>query len=87
MYGKQTKIDCVFKKNLDGGEIDCKYPKAFKNCYLCSTYISNNGDIKENLKYIEHVSKRKMNFWSFLFSVLALLISSITLILKVSGYW
>ena len=84
MYGKNTKQDCVFKKNLPNGDIGCKYPKSFKNCYLCSTYLSNDGDIKENIKYIEHVSKRKMNFWSLFFSVLALIISLITLFLKLN---
>ena len=87
MFGKKIKKDCVFKKNEPNGCIGCAYPKFYKNCYLCSTYISNDGEIDDKLKYVEFVSKRAMNFWSLIFSFMAFLISSLTLILKVTGYW
>jgi len=85
MLGENIRKDCIFKKTNSEGGISCKYPKTIKNCYLCSTYLANSGELSNDLKYIEHISKRKMNRLSLTFSFIAMLVSFITLFLKITN--
>jgi hypothetical protein len=82
MFGKSIRTDCVFKKNIENDCIKCTYPKSFKNCYLCTTYLQNDGELDDKLKYIEHVNKIKSNNTALFFSISAFLIAIINLLIK-----
>ena len=82
MFGKSIRTDCVFKRTESNDCISCKYPKSFKNCYLCTTYLANDNELDNKLKYVEHINKIKSNNVSLFFSLAAFLISIINLLIK-----
>jgi hypothetical protein len=81
--GAEYNRDCVFKKS-DAGKTSCVYPKTVKVCYGCSCYLKHNDDLDRLSKYISFVATKKNAALAMFMSSLSLIISIITLLLKLS---
>ena len=69
--------NCVFKDNASG---ICTFPKLIRHCAFCISYLKNDGNIEQNLKYINFVLYKKMTSTSLFISCCSLLISFCSLI-------
>jgi hypothetical protein len=79
MKNYKYRNDCVFRQKIDENKANCTFPKNLKNCYWCSTYLPNYGNIEQESKYIDLIIKRNLTNKSLFISILALLLSIITL--------
>lgn len=79
--GKNYRKDCVFKK-FDGDISTCSYPKTVKMCYTCGCYLKNDGNLDTTSKYFSLVLGRRTAKLALFISGISLLISAITLLLK-----
>lgn len=70
--------DCVFK-DVDGV---CNFPKSFKTCKLCRTYLPHALNLSESKELIKLVLDRKNSFNVFLISLSALVISIMSLLVS-----
>ena len=79
--GKNYRRDCVFKK-FQGDKSCCNFPKTIKMCYTCGCYLKNDGNLDSNAKYITMVLGRRTAKMALFISGISLLISVLTLLLK-----
>ena len=76
------KDDCIFKKFDNNNKPKKTCPKLLKACSVCSTYIPNSGNIQNEFKYYEYIYNIRFSRITFIFSIIALLIYIVALIIN-----
>lgn len=73
--------DCYFKIT-DQNRKKCTYPKLLGICLICDKYLKNEGNLVDQIKYIQYVVQRNHNQKALIISILAVLISAAALIIS-----